>query len=143
MRVVLLRLVRAGSAGLMSLVLADAAVAQQSPEAYEHLATPAFQSAYVKALGARARTRWLARRDGPAPLPSYQEVAGERYVMNSFCKSHGCADHNAVVLYSPDRQIVYGTIHEKGRTTLIGEPPPAVAEALAALWKKEWRSRPG
>jgi hypothetical protein len=36
---------------------------------------------------------------------------------------------------------VYGTIYEKGKTTLIGDPPPAVAAKLGKLWKKEWRSQ--
>jgi hypothetical protein len=33
-------------------------------------------------------------------------------------------------------------VYEKGRTTLIGEPPPPVASELARLWKKEWRTAP-
>lgn len=100
------------------------------------------QSAYTQALGPKAKTPWLARRDGPAPQPSEQQVAGERYVMNSFCKNHDCADNSAVILYSPEKKLVYGTVYEKGRTTLIGNPPPAVATELAKLWKKEWRSQP-
>jgi hypothetical protein len=47
-----------------------------------------------------------------------------------------------VILYSPDKKSVYGTIYEKGKTTLIGDPPPAVAAELGNLWKKEWRSQP-
>ena len=143
MRSVWLLLLRPTLAGAAALALAGAALAQKALEAYEHLAKPAFQTAYLNALGSKAKIRWLARRDGPAPMPSYQDVAGERYVMNSFCKPHDCADHNAVFLYAPDKGFVYGTIYEKGRTTLVGKPPPAVADALAALWKKEWRPRPG
>ena len=122
---------------------AATAHAQKAPEAWEHLEKAEFKAAYTAALGAKARTPWLAKRDGPAPLPSYQQVAGERYVMNSFCKNRDCGDNSAVVLYSPEKKLVYGTIHEKGRTTLIGEPPPAVATELGKLWKKEWRSPPG
>lgn len=123
-------------------VLATAAQAQKPREPWEYLEQPGFKSAYAQALGAKAGTPWLAKRDGPAPSPSHQQVAGERFVMNSFCKNHDCADHSAVILYSPERKLVYGTVYEKGRTTLIGNPPPAVAAELATLWKKEWRSQP-
>jgi len=134
---------RAGTAWLVLLCAGGSACAQNTPEAYEVLARPAFQTAYLKALGPKAKTPWLAQRDGPSPLPSYQDVAGTRYVMNSFCKNHDCAQNNAVMLYDPARQQVYGTVYEKGRVTLIGQPPAPVAEALAGLWKKEWRSQPG
>ena len=40
------------------------------------------------------------------------------------------------------RNIVYGTIYEKGKTTYIGDPPAPVATELVTLWKKEWRSNP-
>ena len=134
--------VRAASAGLLAgLALASVAHAQRPPEPWQYLEQPAFKSAYTHALGAKAKTPWLARRDGPAPQPSEQQVAGERYVMNSFCKNHDCADNSAVILYSPEKKLVYGTVYEKGRTTLIGNPPPAVATELAKLWKKEWRSQ--
>lgn len=134
--------VRAASAGLLAgLALASVAHAQKPPEPWQYLEQPAFKSAYAHALGVRAKTPWLARRDGPAPQPSEQQVAGERYVMNSFCKNHDCADNSAVILYSPEKKLVYGTVYEKGRTTLIGNPPPAVATELAKLWKKEWRSQ--
>ncbi len=131
------------AAALLATILsAGVAQAQKPQEPWQHLEQPAFKSAYTQALGAKAKTPWLARRDGPAPLPSLQQVAGERFVMNSFCKNHDCADHSAVILYSPEKKLVYGTLYEKGRTTLIGNPPPAVAAELAALWKKEWRSPP-
>ena len=142
MKIILHRGARVGAA-LIALALASASLAQKAPEAYELLEQPAFKSAYLAALGPKAKTRWLAKRDGPAPLPSYQQVAGERYVMNSFCKNHDCEDNSAVVLYSPDKRIVYGIVHEKGGDASIGNPPPDVAQALRGLWKKEWRSRPG
>jgi len=128
---------------LIIIAAATTSHAQKAPEAWEHLEKADFKSAYKQALGAKAKTPWLAKRDGPAPQPNYQQVAGERYVMNSFCKNHDCGDNSAVVLFSPEKKIVYGTVFEKGRTTLIGDPPPAVAAELAKLWKKEWRSQPG
>jgi hypothetical protein len=136
-------LARAGAGIVLGIGLVASSVAQKAPEAWEHLDKPGFKAAYSKALGAKAKTPWLAKRDGPAPQPAYLQVAGERYVMNSFCKNHDCADNSAVILYSPDKQVVYGTVYEKGKTTLIGEPPPALAAELAKLWKKEWRSQPG
>lgn len=143
MKTTIHRVRRTLPAGALTLAMCAAALAQKVPEAWEHLQTPAFEAAYAKALGTLAKTRWLARRDGPAPAPSYQDVAQQRFVMNSFCKPHDCADHNAVILYAPATGAVYGTLHQKGRTTLLGHPPPAVAEALARLWKQEWRARPG
>jgi hypothetical protein len=106
------------------LALAGGAAAPDATEAWQYLEQPAFKAAYRQALGAKAKIAWLAKRNGPAPQPSFQQVAGERYVMNSFCKSHDCRDHNAVILYSPQRQVVYGTVHEKGATTLLGNPGP-------------------
>ena len=119
-----------------------AAHAQKAKEPWEYLQEPAFKSAYMKALGPKSKTPWLAKRDGPAPQDKFIDVAGERYVMNSFCKNHDCNDNSAVLLYSPARKAVYGTIYEKGKTTYIGDPPGAVATELAKLWKKEWRSTP-
>ncbi len=130
---------RAGTAWLVLLCAGGSACAQNTPEAYEVLARPAFQTAYLKALGPKAKTPWLAQRDGPSPLPSYQDVAGTRYVMNSFCKNRDCGNNSAVILYSPEKKVVYVTIYEKGKTTLIGDPPPAVAGELAKLWQQEWR----
>jgi hypothetical protein len=129
-------------AGLLAvLVLAAAAQAQKAKEAWEYLQEPAFKNAYMKALGPKANTPWLAKRDGPAPQDKFVEVAGHRYVMNSFCKNRDCGENSAVILYSPEKKLVYGTIYEKGRTTLIGDPPAAVSSELARLWKKEWRSQ--
>ena len=127
------------------IVLALAAVAvgaraQKPKEAWEHLQEPAFRSAYLAALGPMAKTPWLAKRDGPAPQDKYVTVGGERYVMNAFCKNKDCEANSAVLLYAPEQKVVYGTVYEKGRTTVIGGPPPGVAVELARLWKAEWRT---
>ena len=119
---------------------ASGAMAQKPKEAWEHLQEPAFKTAYTQALGAKAKTPWLAKRDGPATVTYLSCGAGERYVMNSFCKNHDCEANSAVLLYSPEKKIVYGTVYEKGKTTLLGDPPAAVAGELAKLWKKEWRT---
>ena len=87
-----------------------------------------------------AKTPWLAKRDGPAPQDKFVTVAGERYVQNSFCKNHDCNNSSAVLLYSPEKKLVYGTVYEKGKTTVIGSPPPRVAVELGQLWQKEWRA---
>ena len=112
---------------------------QKQKEAWEYLKEPAFKSAYMKALGTKANTPWIAKRDGPAPEDKFVTVAGQRYVRNAFCKSNDCNNNSAVILYSPEKKVVYGTIYEKGKTTLIGDPSEAVATELSALWKKEWR----
>lgn len=129
-----------GVAMFGALLIAGAAPAQKPKEAWEYFKEPAFKAAYTKALGPKAKTPWLAKRDGPAPEDKFIQVAGERFAMNSFCKNHDCANNSAVLLYSPEHKAVYGTIYEKGRTTLIGNPPPAVATELAKLWKAEWRT---
>jgi hypothetical protein len=126
---------------LAAFALTTGAQAQKAKEPWEYLQEPAFKNAYMKALGPRTNTPWLAKRDGPAPQDKFIEVAGHRYVMNSFCKNRDCRDNSAVLLYSPEKKIVYGTIYEKGKTTLIGDPPAAVSDELAKLWKKEWRSQ--
>ena len=112
---------------------------QKQKEAWEYLKEPAFKSAYMKALGTKANTPWIAKRDGPAPEDKFVTVAGQRYVRNAFCKNGDCNNNSAVILYSPEKKVVYGTIHEKGKTILIGDPSEAVATELSALWKKEWR----
>ena len=43
-------------------------------------------------------------------------------------------------IYSPEKKIIYGTVYEKGRTTLIGSPPATLGAELARLWKAEWRT---
>lgn len=112
---------------------------QKQKEAWEYLKEPAFKSAYMKALGTKANTPWIAKRDGPAPEDKFVTVAGQRYVRNAFCKNNDCNNNSAVILYSPEKKVVYGTIYERGKTILIGDPSEAVATELSALWKKEWR----
>ena len=124
-----------------SFAVTSAVHAQKPKEAWEYLQEPAFKSAYAKALGKKAKTPWLAKRDGPAPQDKFVQVAGERFVMNAFCKNRDCDNHSAVILYSPDRKAVYGMVYERGKTTVIGDPPPAVASELGKLWKVEWRAQ--
>ena len=126
----------------VGIALSSTALAQKPKEPWEYLQEPAFKSAYMKALGPKSNTAWLAKRDGPAPQDKFVTVAGERYVMNSFCKNRDCDNHSAVLLFSPEKKLVYGTVYEKGKSSFIGEPPAPVASELSALWKKEWRSAP-
>jgi hypothetical protein len=37
---------------------------------------------------------------------------------------------------------VYGKVYQRGKSTLIGSPSPAIAAELEKLWKTEWRSQP-
>lgn len=115
------------------------AQAPKSKEPWEYVKEPAFKQAYLTALGPKSQTAWLARRDGPAPEDKFVTVAGQRYVLNTFCANHACKDNSALLLYQPAKKVVYGTIYEKGKTTYIGDPPAAVATELAKQWKKEWR----
>ena len=124
---------------LLLFALAPAAHAQRMLEPAEYLKDAKFKPLYVTALGAKAKTPWLAKMDGPAPTTRKVNVAGTEYVLSAFCKNHDCGDNNAVLLYSAPKGVLYGTIYEKGKATLVGDPPPAVAAELPKLWKIEWR----
>ena len=100
------------------------------------------KATYYKALGPLSKEPWLARLDGPSPQNKPVKVAGADYVLLSACKNHDCAENNTVLLYSSAPEVVYGKVYQRGKSTLIGAPPPAVASELEALWKKEWRSQP-
>ena len=97
---------------------------------------------YYKALGPLSKEPWLAKLDGPSPENKAIKVAGADYVLLGACKNHDCADNNTVLLYSGARDVVYGKVYQKGKSTLIGSPPPEVAAELEKLWRTEWRSQP-
>ena len=135
------RLRRGVSVLFLMCVAAPAAQAQRMFEPAEYLKDPKFVELYIKALGPKAKTPWLAKIDGPAPTTRKVRVVGSGFVLAAFCKNHDCADNSAVLLYAAERGQLYGTIFEKGKTTVIGEPPPGLAIELNKLWKKEWRQQ--
>ena len=135
------RLRRGASILFLLCVLAPTAQAQRMLEPAEYLKDPKLAELYVKALGPKAKTPWLAKMDGPAPTTRKVRVVGSEFVRAAFCKNHDCGDNNAVLLYAADRGQLYGTIYEKGKTTVIGEPPPGLAIELKKLWKKEWHQQ--
>ncbi len=100
---------------------------------------PASKAAYYKALGPKAREQWLAKLDGPSPMNRKVVIGATEYVLASACKNHDCADYNTVLLYSAAQGVVYGKIYERGKTTFIGSPSPALARELDKLWRSEWR----
>jgi hypothetical protein len=102
---------------------------------------PKAKAAYMKALGPLAKEPWLAKLDGPSPQNRPVKVANTDFVLVAACKNRDCADHNTVLLWSaPD--VVYGKVYQRGKSTLIGSPSPAIAAELEKLWKTEWRSQP-
>ena len=103
------------------------------------LSDPKFKSAYYKALGALVQESWLAKLDGPSPTNKKVKVAGTDYLLASACKDHDCADNNTVLLYSSAQGVVYGKVYRQRGSTLIGAPPPAVANELDRLWQAEFR----
>ncbi len=105
------------------------------------IADPAFKLAYLRAIGAKASARWLARLDGPAPPTRAQRLDGTPYVVVAICKAHDCYDHSAVFLYSAARQRVVGLIQQRGMKTLARAPGPMLASQLDWLWCKEWRQQ--
>jgi hypothetical protein len=97
---------------------------------------------YYKALGPLVKEPWLAKLDGPSSEGQAMKVADSDYVMLYTCKNHDCYDNNVVLLWSGVQNVVYGKVNQKGKSTLIGNPPPAVAAELEKLWKKQFRSQP-
>ena len=97
---------------------------------------------YYKALGPLVKESWLAKLDGPSSEGQAMKVANDDYVMLYTCKNHDCYDNNVVLLWSGIQNVVYGKVNQKGKSTLIGNPPPAVAAELEKLWKKHFRSQP-
>lgn len=103
------------------------------------IADPAFERAYLRALGPLTRQRWLARFEGPAAPTRAQRFDGVAYVVIAVCKAHDCYDHSAVFLYSAAQQRVLGLVQQRGAKTVLGMPGPALAPRLDRLWLKEWR----
>jgi hypothetical protein len=96
---------------------------------------------YYMALGPLVKEPWLAELDGPSSEGQAMKVADDDYVMLYTCKNHDCYDNNVVLLWSGIQNVVYGKVNQKGKFTLIGNPPPAVAAELEKIWKKQFRSR--
>jgi hypothetical protein len=97
---------------------------------------------YYKALGPLVKEPWLANLDGPSSEGQAMKVADADYVMLYTCKNRDCYDNTVVLLWSGVQNVVYGKVDQKGKSTLIGDPPPAVAAELDRLWKKHFRSQP-
>ena len=97
---------------------------------------------YYKALGPLVKESWLAKLDGPSSEGQAMKVANDDYVMLYTCKNRDCYDNNVVLLWSGMQKVVYGKVNQKGKSTLIGNPPPAVAAELENIWKKQFRSQP-
>jgi Inhibitor of vertebrate lysozyme (Ivy) len=97
---------------------------------------------YYKALGPLVKEPWLAKLDGPSSEGQAMKVANSDYVMLYTCKNRDCYDNNVVLLWSGVQDVVYGKVYQKGKSTLIGNPPPAVATELETMWKKQFRSQP-
>ena len=122
----------------------DASAASAAPRGVPTLpalvADPAFERAYLRALGTKAsQQRWLARLEGPAAPTREQVFGGTPYVVVALCKARDCYDHSAVFLYSAAQRRVFGLIQQRGVKTLVGGPGPALAAPLGRLWRSEWR----
>jgi hypothetical protein len=100
------------------------------------------KATYYKALGPLKKVPWLARLDGPSNEFRPVKVAGADFMLGGTCKNHDCYDNSVVLLWSGVQNVVYGKVYRQGKSTLIGNPPPAVAAELEKLWKAEFRSQP-
>lgn len=113
-----------------------------APSPPDLLRDPKFKTPYLKALGPLASEKWLSTLTGPAPQVKKVQAAGAEYQLASVCKPHDCAEHNTVLLYDAAQGVVVGKVYQAGRSTLIGNPPPALARDLERLWVEEWRRKP-
>jgi hypothetical protein len=100
------------------------------------------KATYHKALGPLKKEPWLANLDGPSREFRPAKVAGADFMLVGTCKNHDCHDNTIVLLWSGAQNVVYGKVVQRGKSTLIGAPPPAVAAELEKLWKAEFRSQP-
>jgi hypothetical protein len=100
------------------------------------------KATYYKALGPLVKQSWLSRLDGPSREFRPVQVAGAEYMLGGTCKNHDCHDNTVLLLWSGAQRVVYGKVVQKGKSTLIGAPPLAVAAELDRLWKAEFRSQP-
>lgn len=114
--------------------------AESMVSAADLLKNPKFKTAYLAALGPRAKEKWLANMSNSALVRS-ASIGGVDYQVATPCKPHDCGEHNLLVLYAPAQGTVVGTLYEKGRTTLIGKPDAALTAELIKLWKKEFRQQ--
>jgi hypothetical protein len=105
------------------------------------LYNPKAKATYYKALGPLSKESWLAQLDGPSSENKPVKVAGADYVLVSTCQNRDCWENNVVLLYSGPQDLVYGKVYQRGKSTLIGSPPPAVATELERLWKSEFRKQ--
>jgi hypothetical protein len=103
------------------------------------LYNPKAKATYHKALGPLSKEPWLANLDGPSSENKAVKVAGVDYVLASTCENHDCYENSVVLLYSGALDVVYGKVYQKGKSTLIGSPPPAVAAELEKPWNAEHR----
>jgi hypothetical protein len=104
------------------------------------LKNPKFKSAYLAALGPKAKEKWLATMTNSG-LVRDETIAGERWQVATPCKPHDCGDNNLLLLYSPSRGAVVGHLYEKGKVTPIGSPSAEMGATLQKLWNKEFRQR--
>jgi hypothetical protein len=119
-----------------------AATAADIPAGPAMLEDPAFKKAWMKALGKLAQEDWLATLGGPSPAARTVTVAGDEYVLVHACKDHDCAENNTTLLWSAAKQKVYGKVRMAGKSTLLGNPPPAVAKDLGQFWFEQWGRQP-
>jgi hypothetical protein len=104
-------------------------------------ASAQFKRSWRSALGSLGREAWLADMNGPAIPPRWVEAAGDRYVLNAFCKPHDCYDNSAAQLYEPRSRQFYAFVHRGRQDGFVGNPPAPVARELQRLWNQEWRQQ--
>ncbi|MEP7027763.1 MAG: Ivy family c-type lysozyme inhibitor [Candidatus Eisenbacteria bacterium] len=115
------------------------AAPEEMPSAPALLGDASFKAVYRKALGRLAKEDWLTALDGPSPAMTKATIGGVEYTVANACKNHDCFDNNTTLFYSAAKKVVYGKVLNAGKSSLIGNPPPAVAKELGAVWFKEWR----
>jgi hypothetical protein len=131
---------QAAIACLAAAWLGGALAAEPMTTTDDLLKNPKFKSAYVAALGPKAKEKWLATMTNSA-LVRDETIAGERWQVATPCKPHDCGDNNLLLLYSASRGAVVGHLYENGKVTTLGSPSAAMSAQLQRLWNKEFRQR--
>ncbi len=104
----------------------------------ELLRNPQFKAAYFSALGPKTKDKWLSTLANSGQVRA-EKIAGDTWQVVTPCKPHDCGDNNLLLLWAPAKGVVVGKLFEKGKTTLVGAPSPAMAVELERLWKAEFR----
>ena len=110
--------------------------------AWDLLKQPEFKAAYLKALGAHSREKWLVRLPGPSSEAERKTIGGDEFLLAHSCKPHACDTDNIAIAYSRASKRVFVKLREEsGTDVLLGAPPAEVKVELEAFYAKQFAAR--